>query len=147
MLNTRKEEPRDPIASAKASEDGTPIRARVDRQRGERLGAQRVGIYLPLWEEGRNRIKGTPTSFWGDLWAKWAKPLVQQASQAKSTPDRRGRPITKHGEPYDGKLSRTVLRAAMTDPYQLYLHNYKILYYRLASLVIILHGALLRIVH
>ena len=31
-----------------ASEDGTPIRVGVDRQRGERLGAQRAGIYLSL---------------------------------------------------------------------------------------------------
>ena len=52
MQKHKEVEPRDPIASAKASEDGTPIRARVDRRRGERLGAQRACIYLSLRKEG-----------------------------------------------------------------------------------------------
>ena len=51
------------------------------------------------------------------------RPLPRQVGQTKSTPAGQVRPITKRGEPYDGKLSRTK-EGRVTNPLTL-LFSYK----------------------
>ena len=105
----------DRLYSTRASEDGASILVRVDRQREAGWVPQGINIYLSLERTGQNRSNVRGDRYREDLGATWAKPLTQRASQAKSALNGRGKPITMHGKPYDGKLSRTVWVAEHCD--------------------------------